>query len=214
MIEQITESAQKNHYFLADFSEYFDDTCEWVFTDWCHLTAGANYLFSKELAGLIKENFLQKQLIEGDKIDDKNSFFWKPAATAKVLYAPPADRPENGPDNILTRFPTQLLYASKDVPPTERLEVIVDLGREFKLSRLRLVWDDNAVPEEWVVENSLDGETWKPWVTGTSKELDDLSWWPGYEYYGSETVQARYLKYRPLKTAERSIRIRSWSVYR
>jgi len=43
LIERITESAQRRQYFLADLSEYFDDTSEWVFTDWCHLTSGASY---------------------------------------------------------------------------------------------------------------------------------------------------------------------------
>ena len=75
MIERITVSAHKKHYFLADFSEYFDDTSEWVFTDWCHLTAGANYLIAKELANLIKENLFNRPLNEGDKIDQKKQLF-------------------------------------------------------------------------------------------------------------------------------------------
>ncbi|MFA4987839.1 MAG: discoidin domain-containing protein [Candidatus Brocadiia bacterium] len=214
LIEQITESAQRKGYFLADFSEYFDDTSEWVFSDWCHLTAGANYLMAKELANLIKGRFFQKQLAEGDKIDSKDGFFGKPAFTGSVVYAPPADDPENGPKNILTRFPGRQLYSSESVPPEERLEVVVDLGREFTLSRLRLVWDDDSVPEEWVVEISPDGEKWNPWIKGGDKELDNFSWWPGYEYYGAEPIQARFLRYVPIKAEDRSIRIRSLNVYR
>jgi hypothetical protein len=214
LLERITESSRRMQYSIVDFSGYFNDTSEWVFTDWCHLTAGANYLIAKELANLIKVNFFQRVLTEGDKIDDKDIFFSRPAFTASVIYAPPADDPENGPKNILTRFPSRLLYSSQAVPPEDKLEVIVDLGREFPLSRLRLVWDDNSVPEEWVVDISLDGEIWKPWITGTNKELDDFSWWPGYEYYGAKPVHARYVKYRPTKTEDRIIRIRSLSVYR
>ena len=76
MIDRSRIVRKRKHYFLADFSEYFDDTSQWVFTDWCHLTAGANYLIAKELANLIKENFFSRPLTEGDKIDHKNSFFW------------------------------------------------------------------------------------------------------------------------------------------
>ena len=214
MIERITESARKRQYFVADFSDYFDDTSEWVFTDWCHLTAGANYVIARELANLIKENYLQKPLSEGDKIEDKNSFFWNMALTANVVYAPPADDPENSPQNILIDYPGQALYASKDVPPGDRLEIVLDLGRAFTLSRLRLVWDDSSVPEEWAVDISSDGENWNPWIKGDNQGLDDFSWWPGYEYYGSEPVQARFLRYRPVKSDLRQIRLRSWTVHR
>ena len=166
MIERITESARKRQYFVADFSDYFDDTSEWVFTDWCHLTAGANYLIAKELANIIKENFFKESLTKGDKIEYKNSFFWNPAVIANVVYAPPADDPENDPKDILLGYPGQALYSSKDVPAGERLEIVLDLGREFTLSRLRLVWDDDSVPEEWAVDISPDGQTWNPWIQG------------------------------------------------
>jgi hypothetical protein len=213
MIERITESAHRKQYFLANFSDYFDDTSEWVFTDWCHLTAGANYLIAKEFANIIKENFFKRPLTDGDKIEHKNNFFWNPTVVANVVYASPADDPENDPKNILIGYPGPALYSSKEVSAGERLEIVLDLGREFTLSRLRLVWDD-SVPEEWVVEISPDGETWKPWVHGTNKEVDDFSWWPGYEYYGAKLVQARYVKYRTVMSSERHIRLRSLSVFR
>jgi len=215
LVDRINESARTKQYFLADFSEYFDDTSEWVFTDWCHLTAGANYLIAKELANMIKEHFLERPLTEGDKVEyDKNSFFWNMALTAKVVYAPPADDPKNEPKNIFTGYPGPDLYASKEVPQEEKLEMVLDLGRDFPLSRLRLVWDDEFVPEEWAVEISPDGETWKPWIQGTNKEMDNFSWWPGHEYYGTEPVQARYLRYRPVKSDVRKIKLRSLTLSR
>jgi hypothetical protein len=214
MIERITVSADKKHYFLADFSNYFDDTSEWVFTDWCHLTAGANYVIAKELANVIKENFLRNPLTEGDKIDQKSSFFWDAALSANVVYAPPTDDSEHDPKNMLVGYPGQWLYSSKAVAQGERFEIVLDLTRILSLSRLRLVWDDSSVPEEWVMDISLDGENWKTWVQGNDKGLDNLSLWPGYEYYGSAPVQARFLRYTPTKTGDRSIRLRSWSVYR
>jgi hypothetical protein len=214
IINRMVESAQRKQYFLADFSDYFNDSSEWVFTDWCHLTAGANYLIAKELANLIKENFFQKTLTGGDKVDDKNSFFWNMALTAKVVYAPPADDPENGPESILIDYPGQSLYSSKDVPPGEKLELVLDLGQEFTLSRLRIVWDDDSVPEEWAVDFSSDGQNWNPWTKGDNKGLDNFSRWPGYEFYGAESIQARFLRYRPVKSDIRSIKLRSWSVHR
>jgi hypothetical protein len=214
IIDRVTESAHRKQYFLADFSDYFDDTSEWVFTDWCHLTAGANYLIAKELANIIKENFVQKPLTEGDKIENKNTFFWNMALTANVVYAPPADESANDPKNILIDYPGQAVYSSKEVPPGERLELVLDLGREFALSRLRLVWDESSVPEQWAVDISPDGQTWNPWIQGSNQDLDNFSWWPGYEYYVAEPVQARYVKYRPVETDNRRMRLRLLRVSR
>jgi hypothetical protein len=214
LIDSIAESAQRKRYFMADFSNYFDDTPEWIFTDWCHLTAGANYLVAKELSNIIKENFFQKPLTEGDKIDDKAGFVWNTAVTAKILYAPPAESPDNGPENILLGYPGPPLYSSKNIAAGERLEIVLDLGREFKLSRLRLVWDDNSIPKEWAVEISTDGQNWSPWIKGADRTPDQFSWWPGYEYYGPEPVQGRYIKYRPVAPDQRQIRLRSLSLFR
>jgi len=214
MIERITDSAQKKPFFLADFSGYFDDVSEWVFTDWCHLTSGANYLIAKELANLIKEHFFQKPLTTGDKIDYKNSFLWNIAMTANVIYAPTPDKPENAIQNILDGYPGIPVYTSKEVPPGEKLELVLDLGHDFMLSRFRMVWDEASVPEEWSVDVSLDGENWNLWIKGDNKDLDNFSWWPGYEYYGAEPIHARYLRYRPLKTDKRHIRLRALSVSR
>jgi hypothetical protein len=209
LIERITDSAQKKQYFVADLSEYFDDTSEWVFTDWCHLTAGANYLLAKELGNLIKQHFFKMPLTDGDKVESKDSFFRNPTANAKIVYTPPPENPEKGPQNFLTGYPGAVAYSSRKVSADERLEIVLDLGKIFTLGRLRLVWeDDSSVPSEWVVDVSRDGATWKEWVRGSDKELDTLSWWPGYEYYGTEPVHAQYLRYRPIVFADRSIGLR------
>ncbi|MFH0823882.1 MAG: discoidin domain-containing protein [Pseudomonadota bacterium] len=212
--ERIEYSSRHKGYFLLDFTEYFDDTSEMVFTDWCHITAGANYLIARECANVIKETFLKIPLAQGDKVEDKSVFFWNPILTAEVVYAPPAVSDEQGPSNILSGYPRSALYASKQTDPGDRPEIVLDLHREFSLSRLRLVWDDDAVPEEWSVDVSLDGRTWKTWVEGTNKDLDRFSSWPGYEFYGAEPITARFLRYLPKKTKDRSIRLRSWSVSR
>jgi hypothetical protein len=215
LVERIVESAHEKRYIVADFSEYFDDTSEWVFTDWCHLTAGANYLIAKELANTIKEHFFKQSLSRWDQIDEKDSFFWRPVATAAVVYAPPADTAETGPQNMLTPYPAMAEYASRELASTEKLEVVLDLKHDFALNRARLVWgDDSSVPKEWVVETSLDGETWTPWARGDKTQTDSFSWWPGFEYYTTGSVRARYVKYRPLNTEPSRIRLRAFSVSR
>ncbi len=84
LITRLVESAQRNRYFLVDFSRYFDDVSQWVFLDWCHLTAGANYLIAKELSTLIKERLFQQPLTEGDRLGAKDSYFYVFATSAEV----------------------------------------------------------------------------------------------------------------------------------
>ncbi len=215
LVHKIRESAAKKQFSLLDFTEYFDDTSEWVFSDWCHLTAGANYLIAKELARMIKEHTFRMPLNASDHIDEQDSFFWNLEVPARVVYAPPAVGPEQGPQNMLAGYPVRGVYSSREVADNDRLEVVLDLQQPFSLGRLRLVWDGvSAVPDEWSMDASLDGETWTPWVRGGNKDLDELGWWPAYEYFGAEPVNARYLRYKPIKTVERAIRIRSVNVYR
>jgi len=213
--ERIKESAQRKPYALVDFSKYFDDTAQWVFTDWCHVTAGANYLMAKELANVIKEDFLRVPLTDGDKIDSKEGFFGMPCVGAKVVAAPEALDRENGVQNMLKGYPGPQAYTSKGVGPNEKMEVVLDLNSPQTMSRLRVVWNDESfVPSAWVVDISPDGNSWTPWVEGGNKDLDQYSWWPGYEYFGSAPVKARFLRYRPVSTENRSIGLRSLNVYR
>jgi hypothetical protein len=215
LIERMKESAQKKGYLLVDFSDYFDDVSEWVFTDWCHLTSGANYLVAKELSNLVKKHVFGPALTRGGLTSDKDSYFWDLAASGTILYAPPADRGENVPKNILSGYPGDALYSSRDVPADEKLEVILDMEQVYPVSRLRIVWADKlSVPDEWVVESSTNQETWETLVKGTNRQTDEFSRWPGFEHYGAEPVQARYLRYRPITTSKRSVRLRSWSVFR
>ncbi len=80
---------------------------------------------------------------------------------------------------------------------------------------MRIVWADEAsVPEEWEVEVSLDENEWKTFVKSTNKQTDSFSRWPGFEHYAAQPVQARYVKYKPVRTAQRSISLRSWSIFR
>jgi hypothetical protein len=215
IIDTIKLSSEKKGYILVDFSDYFDQASEWVFTDWCHLTSGANYLIAKQLSNVIKGAIFKRPLTEGDKVDDISSFFWSLTVTSNVLYAPEPDNEKNGVANILTGYPGYTLYSSKSFENGARQDITLDLQEEFKMSRMKIVWGDkDSVPEKWAVDISTDNENWVPWINGDNKSLDNFSLWPAYEYYGAEPVEARYLRYRPIDNENRPIRLRSLSAYR
>jgi hypothetical protein len=215
IIDTIKLSSEKKGYILVDFSDYFDQASEWVFTDWCHLTSGANYLIAKQLSNVIKGAIFKRPLTEGDKVDDISSFFWSLTVTSNVLYAPEPDNEKNGIANILTGYPSYTLYSSKPFEDGARQDITLDLQEEFKMSRMKIVWGDkDSVPEKWAVDISTDNENWVPWINGDNKSLDNFSLWPAYEYYGAEPVEARYLRYRPIDNENRPIRLRSLSAYR
>lgn len=215
LVYRITESAGRKRYFVADFSHYFDDVSEWVFTDWCHLTSGANYLIARELASLVKQHVFAQPLTQGDIVDQKNSYFWDLAYTAKVVYAPDPDSPKSGPRNMLRGYPGEELYSSKTVAEKDRLEVVLDFQRSYPVSRLRIVWGDGpSVPDKWIVELSEDGEDWQTFVKADKPQTDDFSLWPGFEHYRSEPLKGRYLRYKFRDRDLRHMRLRCLSVQR
>jgi hypothetical protein len=214
-IDKLIQGAKMKGYFVVDFHRYFDDVTEWVFTDWCHLTAGANFLIAKELANRIKEHVLGMPLTEADRIGDKDGYFWDLAASSTVVFAPPPDSPENDPKKMLAGYPGGAFYSSKPPGADERFEVVLDLGHVEAASRLRLVWADKAsVPAEFSVDVSEDGETWQPLYQGDTKNLDDFARWPGIEHYAPQPLPARFFRYRPLGTERGPIKLRLWSVMR
>ncbi len=215
LCDKIAQSAQEKGYLSVDFTDYFDDVSEWVFTDWCHLTSGANYLLAKELANVVKEHFIARPLTDGDRITEKNSYFWDLAASANLLYAPPSDAQENDPRNMLTGYPAEFYYSSRKLTQDDRPEVVLDLGEKHPISRLRIVWaDDKSVPQKWSIEVSADQENWDLFLDGSGKETDRYSRWPGMEYYAPEPVEARYVKYKIDSGVGEAIRLRLISVAR
>ena len=211
----MVDSAKKKGYFLVDFSEYFDDVSQWVFTDWCHLTGGANYLIAKELANVVKEHFLGQTLGPGDLTDNKDSFFVELVGHSSVIKAPPAIDTRSGIENFQKGYPGQESYVSTQLSATEIPEIVLDLKQTHPVSRLRIVWgDEQSTPEEWVIEVSTDSKEWKPFCSGSKKTVDYYSWWPGYEYYSSNPVQARFVRYRQTKMSEPVIKLRVWNLFR
>ncbi len=214
-IEKMRQSAEKNNYFLVDFSEYFDDVSEWVFTDWCHLTAGANFLLAKELSNLVKEHLLSQPLTAADTVQNKEGYFWDIAASSAVKHAPESKGAGNVVENMLKGYPSEKMYVSRNAAPEEELSVELDLGREFDITRLRLVWaDSDSIPRSWKVQYSMDGTDWKDFVDNTSCVIDHYSRWPGTEYYASQPAAARYFRYKPLDENKTNIKLRLWALYR
>lgn len=215
LIDKLVDSAKKKGYFLVDFSEYFDDVSQWVFTDWCHLTGGANYLIAKELANVVKEHFLGQTLGPEDLTDNKDSFFVELVGHSNVIKAPPAIDTRSGIENFQKGYPGQESYVSTQLSATEIPEIVLDLKQTHPVSRLRIVWgDEQSTPEEWVIEVSIDSKEWKPFCSGSKKTVDYYSWWPGYEYYSSNPVQARFVRYRQTKMSEPVIKLRVWNLFR
>ncbi|MFH0958190.1 MAG: discoidin domain-containing protein, partial [Pseudomonadota bacterium] len=215
LIDKIVESAHNKGYFLVDFSEYFDDVSEWVFTDWCHLTAGANYLLAKELSNLVKEHFLGRPLGPGDTMANKDSFFWDLVASSRVISAPPAKDTFSGPENFQKGYPREALYESSKIEGDNVPEVLLDLNQTYPMSRLRLVWgDEESVPEKWEIDVSTDNINWSPFYEGSNDDIDSYSRWPGFEHYAAEPVEARFVRYRQTMAREPVIKLRTWSLYR
>jgi len=215
LIHRVSESAQRKGYFLVDFSDYFDDVSEWVFTDWCHLTAGANYLLAKELGNLIKEHLLRQPLSAGDQITQKNGYFWDLAASGSIAFAPDAKDQEHSVQHILAGYPGEAQYISKALGPSDRREVVLDLGEVRDVSRVRMVWGDKATaPQSWELDISVDQMAWKPFMRGSIKDVDGYSRWPGFEYYAPEASSGRYVRYHATGSPSHVITLRSWSVFR
>lgn len=214
LVNRLVDSARERGYFLVDFSTYFDDVSEWVFTDWCHLTAGANYIIAKELANLVKEHLFGQPLAQGESVQHKDGLFWDLAASATVLSAPRPDSPENGPRNMLTGYPSAAMYSSAPFGD-EPGEVVLDLMQTHPVSRTRLVWaDESSVPEKWTIDVSEDGTTWKTLVAAGKDQLDSYSLWPGFEYYAAEPTMGRYVRFRAEGGRNAPIRLRSWNIFR
>ncbi len=216
LIRRLTESANSRQYIMADFTRIFDDTSAWVFTDWCHLTEGANYIIARYLANAVRQYVFRQEVTATDGIANKDSYFIDLAASATVASAPPPVDPAHDARNALMVYPQEgRMYASQEVGPDKKLEMVLELARKSPVSRLRLVWaDDEAVPARWTVETSDDGEEWQPFVSATSSEIDRYSRWPGFEYYAAEPVWCTHVRYRPIDPETRTIRLRAWALRR
>lgn len=212
---RIVANSKEKGIHTLNFIDYFNDTKGWVFTDWCHLTAWGNYLIGKEIANQIREHYFKQTLTEQDLVRDKDLYFVNLARSAKVVSAPESDGSSNSVNNILRDYPGEEFYSSVEIPPDNFLELVLDLGQIFQISRMRIFWGDgSAVPRKWKVEISQEGESWTNWIDGSDGLIDGLSIWPAMDYYSPKPVNARFVRYRTEDAENRKIVMRSISIYR
>ena len=215
MTRRILSHSQEKGIHTLNFVDYFNDTNQWVFTDWCHLTAGANYLIGKEIANQIREHYFKQSLTEMDQVREKDLYFINFARSARVASAPEADSASNPVDSILRDYPGEELYSSVEVPLEQSLELVLDLGQVVEISRMRIFWGDElAVPTKWQVEVSQDGVSWNKWIDGSDSLIDGLSLWPALDYYSVKPQNIRFVKYISLDPKVRKLLLKSISLYR
>ncbi|MGD9818670.1 MAG: discoidin domain-containing protein [Desulfomonilaceae bacterium] len=207
--------AQDKGIHMLNLIDYFNDTNQWVFTDWCHLTAGANYLIGKEIANQIKEHYFKQPLTEHDMVRDKDLYFVNLARSAKVIAAPKADDTSDPVNSILKQYPVEDSFSSVEVPIDSPLELVLDMGQVFEISRMRIFWgSESDVPGKWKVEVSQDNNSWSTWIDGSDSLIDGLSVWPAMDYYAPKPVNARFIRYSSDDNEVRNMVLRSVSVFK
>ncbi len=214
LVDKVIERCSKANLQVLDLTKIFDEVKEWVFTDWCHLTNGANFIMAKELSNSVKKGVFGLPLVEKDILKEPlDSYFEDYSKTSKVLVNGKAS--DQGL-HILKGYPGPNLLDVKPDTPDKASSVVVDMGATRPLSRIRIVWDEPTdVPGLWSMEVSSDGETWSPWFEISNADVDHYDQWPGFEYYGPKEVSARYVKYADRSPdGPKSIRLRQLSLYR
>lgn len=213
-VDRVIKRCQEANFEVADLTGIFDNVKGWVFTDWCHFTNGANYVLAKELSNLIKARTFNLPVEKSDVLHNPlDSYLEDYSKGAKVLVN---NRPSDQGLHILKGYPGPNLL---EVPPTEQggeRRLVLDLGTVLPVSRLRMVWaDEQSVPDQWRLQVSEDGTTWKDWLSVSSTRTDKYDQWPGYEHYSREEVAARYVAYAPSGEAQKiPIRLRQLSLFR
>ncbi len=214
LVDQIKKRCREINFEVVDLTGIFDNMSEWVFTDWCHVTNGGNYILAKELANQVKQRIFQLPLSKDDTLQDPlDSYFLDYAKNAKVLLdGQPADRGLH----ILKGYPGEELLSVPAGKANKGPTVEMDLGAVVPISRLRIVWgDSDSVPQQWNMQISADGTIWKTWLTVTKSITDAYDQWPGFEYYASEQSPARYVRYVPIgEAANKPVRLRQLSLFR
>lgn len=213
LVDRIKKRLKEEGYDVVDLTEIFDTVTEWVFTDWCHLTNGANYILAKALTNEVKQRVFHLPLQPDDRLKQPlDSYFRDYAKDAKVLVQGKSVDPEL---RILKGYPgPEVLHlAANDINPAG---VMLDLGAVVPISRLRIVWaDEKSVPEAWRIDVSRDGRDWQPWLSVTKTEPDHFDQWPGFEYYAPGETEARFARYVPEgKDASNDVKLRQISLFR
>jgi len=214
LVKRAKERGREAGLDVVDLTTIFDSVNEWVFTDWCHLTNGANYILAKELANQVKIRVLGLPLLPDDPLREPlDSYFRDYAKTAKVLLdGKIADRGVH----ILKGYPGPETLQVRPGTVEKPARVILDLGETLPISRLRIVWGGpSSTPQSWSMELSTDGDRWTDWLRVDETRPDPFDQWPGFEYYAPKETQARYVRYTPLgESGAKPIELRQISLFR
>lgn len=210
LVDRVKKRCLEDGFEVVDLTGIFDNVNAWVFTDWCHLTNGANFVIAKALTDEVKSRVFKLPLTAHDRLQNpSDSYFTDYAKEAKILID---DKPADKGLHILKGYPgNEVLEVAADAKG-QTAPMVMDLGAVFPVSRLRIVWGDKkAVPSDWRVEASEDGSNWKPWLTKEKTDTDSYDQWPGFEYYAASETPARYLRY---VQKEGPVRLRQLSFFR
>jgi len=213
LVEQIKARGKECGIDVVDLTTIFDPVKEWVFTDWCHMTNGANYVIAKALVNEVKTQVFGLPLLPDDALKTPlDAYFADYAQSARVMAD---NRALDAGMQVLKGYPGQemLEVASAGKNP---VTAELDLGKTVPVSRMRIVWaDSQSVPKSWKMELSEDGSTWKEWFTIAETRPDQFDQWPGFEYYAAQEAPARFVRYTPLGAdAGKPIRLRQWSLFK
>jgi hypothetical protein len=209
LVDQIKKRAKDDKFEVVDLTGIFDNTHEWVFTDWCHVTNGANYVIAKALVDEVKQRVFHLPLSESNKLQKPpDSYFVDYSKEAKALVN---DKARDAGLDILKGYPGP---KGLEVPAGNKSGVILDLEKVVPVSRFRIVWgNEDTVPKDWKIDISEDGLNWKNWLTVDGAKTDKYDQWPGFEYYADKESPARYLRYTQ-DTGGKEIYLRQLSVFR
>ena len=193
LVSQVIKRVAEDGFEVVDLSTIFDSTNEWVFTDWCHLTNGANFIIAKALVAKIKKQVFGLPLKPFDELQEPyDSYFADYSKNAKVFVE---GKPTDAGLNILKGYPSENGLEVKSTSTT-KADVSLDLGEILPISRLRIVWGSKSTaPQKWKIEVSKDGSNWAPWLNVEDNVADGFDQWPGFEYYADRETMARFVKY-------------------
>ena len=218
LVDRIKKRCAQEGFEVYDITGIFDGVKEWVFTDWCHLTNGANYILAKALVNRVKTSIFHLPLLDSDILHDPlDSYFVDYARDAKVYIG---DKPADQGLHILKGYPStdalEVAASALTTASESSKGVVLDFGNVVPISRLRIVWGGpDSAPKEWEIDISEDGTSWITWLAANGVPLDHFDQWPGYEYYAPQEEKARFVRYKAVGQDEaKPIVLRQISLYR
>ncbi len=199
---------------MIDLTGIFTPVTEWVWTDWCHLTNGANYIIARSLCYDVKKQIFGLPVPpEGPFNAPLDAYFRDYAKEAKVLVN--GQLTDKGM-HILKGYPGQELLTVPAAQETKAPGVTLEMEAVAPVSRLRIVWGDKeSVPKHWRIEFSQDAANWTTWITEADVHTDSYDQWPGFECYAGTETPTKFVRY--VQTGEdqaQEIKLRQISLFR